>query len=125
MRAATVGAAEDGAVRVNVELTNFTAQISSAPCGFTTHTAEPLLVTNRNQAVSYWSRDGGGSEAGTHGPQGFQTLLMTHEVTHLAEEARQPPDELAAAVAERGLGQRHLPEAVPSGGALEPGSRRG
>lgn len=49
---------------------------------------------------------------------------MTHEVTHFTQEARQAPDELAAAVAERGLGQGHLPETVPSGGALEPRPER-
>lgn len=65
VRAATVGTAEDGTVCVNVELTHFTAQVSAAPCGLTAHTADPLLVTDGNQAVSDWHGDGGGCEAGT------------------------------------------------------------
>lgn len=42
----------------------------------------------------------------------------------VAEEAGQPPDEVGAEVAEGGLSERHLPEAVARrGGAWGPGAR--
>lgn len=45
-------------------------------------------------------------------------------VLTFAQKTRQAPDEVAAAVAEGGLRQRHLPEAVSGEGALKPGTER-
>lgn len=50
---------------------------------------------------------------------------MTHEVTHFTQEANEPPDEVAAAVAKGGLGQGNFLEAVARCGALVLGPETG
>lgn len=60
-----------------------------------------------------------GAEAGLQ-PGGHRARALT-----VAQEAGQPPDEVGAEVAEGGLGERHLPEAVsrPGNGARGSGAR--
>lgn len=122
---ATVGAAEDGAVSVDLQLTHFTAQRRASLRLLPADAAETFLLTSWTEAVSHRDPDQRRSHGGTSRTQRLQAFLMTHEVTHFTQEAEEPPHEVAAAVAEGGFGQGDSLEAVARCGALvlvpEPG----